>query len=61
MPVNIKIKQNRRELVNNAGIVFPHNTRPHILLVTCQKLVELGWDVLSHPSYSPDLAITGYH
>ena len=35
--------------------------RPHTSLVTCQKLVELGYGVLAHPSYSPNLAPTDYH
>jgi len=28
---------------------------------TRQKLVQLGWDVLPHPPYSPDLAPSDYH
>ena len=30
-------------------------------LATRQKLLELGWDVLPHPPYSPDLAPSDYH
>jgi len=29
--------------------------------VTRQKLRELGWEVLMHPPYSPDLAPSDYH
>ena len=29
--------------------------------MTRQKLRELGWEVLLHPPYSPDLAPSDYH
>ncbi|KOC67012.1 Histone-lysine N-methyltransferase SETMAR [Habropoda laboriosa] len=35
--------------------------KPHTSLVTRQKLLELGWDVLLHPPYSPDLAPSDFH
>ncbi|GFU18664.1 histone-lysine N-methyltransferase SETMAR [Trichonephila clavipes] len=37
------------------------NARPHTSVVTCQNLWELGWEVLMHPPYSPDLAPSNYH
>ena len=56
------IKRKRSELINKKGIVFRHdNARAHISLVTRQKLRELGWEVLMHPPYSPDLASSDYH
>lgn len=30
-------------------------------MVTRQKILELGWDVLLHPPYSPDLMPSDYH
>lgn len=43
-------------------IYFLHdNARPHIANVTRQKLQELGWIILAHPPYSPDMAPTDYH
>ena len=56
-----KIKWLQKQ-IENYGFVFDYdNTRPHTSLVTCQKLVERGWGVLPHSSYSPDLAPTDYY
>lgn len=59
--LNNAIQEKRPELANRKGVVFHHdNARPHTSLVTRQKLLELGWDVLPHPPYSPDLAPSDY-
>ncbi|GFV00161.1 histone-lysine N-methyltransferase SETMAR [Trichonephila clavipes] len=56
-----EVEEKRPELTNQKGVVFHHdNARPHTSLVTRQKLLELGWDVLPHPPYSPDLAPSDY-
>lgn len=48
--------------MNRKGVVFHHdNARPHTSLVTRRKLLELGWEVLPHLPYSPDLAPSDYH
>ena len=46
------------ELVNRKCIIIFHqdNTRPHVSLMTRQKLLQLGWEALIHPLYSPDIA-----
>ncbi|XP_017368133.1 histone-lysine N-methyltransferase SETMAR isoform X2 [Cebus imitator] len=49
-------------LVNRKGPILLHdNARPHIIQPTLQKLNELGYEVLPHPPYSPDLLPTNYH
>nr|KAF6374223.1 hypothetical protein mPipKuh1_009456 [Pipistrellus kuhlii] len=59
--LNNAVEEKRPELTNRKGVVFHHdNARPHTSLVTWQKLMELGWDVLPHPPYSPDLAPSDY-
>lgn len=56
------IEQKRPELANRKGVVFHQdNARPHVSLTTRQKLLEFGWDVLTHPAYSPDLAPSDFH
>ena len=41
-------------------MLYQDNARSHTSLVTRQKLLELDWDVLPHPPYSPDLAPSDY-
>lgn len=61
--LNDSIKQKRSELTNRKSVVLHHdNAKPHASLVTRQKLLQLGWDVLPHSSYSPDIAhLSDYH
>ncbi|GFW92805.1 putative DD34D transposase [Trichonephila clavipes] len=50
------------ELANRRSVMFHQdNARPHTSVVTRQKLWELGWEVLMHPPYSPNLAPNDYH
>ncbi|VDP00645.1 unnamed protein product [Heligmosomoides polygyrus] len=37
------------------------NMRPHVAKVVQQKFEKLGWTVLPHPPYSPDIAPSDYH
>ncbi|XP_040575887.1 histone-lysine N-methyltransferase SETMAR-like [Lepeophtheirus salmonis] len=56
------IAQKRPALASSIRIVFHQdNTRPHASIETRQKIRELGWEVLLHPPYSPDLAPSDYH
>ena len=50
------------ELVNRKCIIFHQgNARPHVSLMTRQNLLQLGWEVLIHPLYSPDIAPSDFH
>jgi [histone H3]-lysine36 N-dimethyltransferase SETMAR len=54
------IRTKRRGKLRN-GIVFQHdNARPHSANLTKLTLHKLGFEVLEHPPYSPDLAPSDY-
>ena len=56
------LDKKRPELVNRKCIIsHQDNTRLHVSLMTRQKLLQLGWEVLIHPSYSPDIAPWDFH
>ncbi|GFY16668.1 putative DD34D transposase [Trichonephila clavipes] len=49
--------QKRPELANRRDVVFHlDNARPHMCVLTRQKLWKLYWKVLMHPLYNLDLA-----
>ena len=51
------VNEKRPELVNRKGVIFhDDNVTPDTSLATRQKLLKLGWEVMLHPPYSPDLA-----
>ena len=56
------LDEKRPELVNRKRIIFHQdNERPHVSLMTRQKLLQLGWEVLIHLPYSPDTAPSDFH
>ncbi|GFW27894.1 mariner Mos1 transposase [Trichonephila clavipes] len=60
--LNDALQQKRSELINRKGVVFHQDSaRPHTSLVTRQKLLQLEWDTMPHPPYSPDLAPSDYY
>jgi len=42
-------------------IILHDNVRPHTARLTSEAIAKMGWEVLPHPSYSPDLAPSDYH
>ena len=62
MKLNKEIKEKRPELATRKGVFFYRdNARPHTSLVTHKKLLDLGWEVMPHPPYSPKLAPCDYN
>ena len=56
------LDENCRELVNRKCIIFyQDNARPHVSLMTREKLLQLGREVLIHSSYSPGIAPLCFH
>ena len=50
------------ELVNRIHIIFHQdNAKSHVSLMPRQKLLQLGWEVLIHLPYSPDIAPSDFH
>ena len=60
--LNSEIKEKWPELATRKGVIFHEdNARPHTSLFISKKLLDLGWEVIPHPPYSPDLALSDYH
>ena len=57
-----ELHEKHLELVNRKCIVsYQDNARPHVSLMTRQKLLQLGWEVLIYPLKSPDTAPSVIH
>jgi len=55
------LKEKRRGKVTK-GVLFLHENAPaHLALATQKNLAYLGFQLLEHPPYSPDLAPSDYH
>ena len=56
------LNEKHPELVNRKHIIFHQdNARPHVSLMTRQKLLQLGWEVLIHLLYPLDIAPSDFH
>ena len=60
--LKVVLNKKRPEIVKRKCTIFHQdNARPHVSLMTRQKLFQLGWEVLIHPLYSPDIASLDFH
>ena len=61
MKLDKEIKEKRPELATRKSVIFHQdNARPHTSFITRKKLLELGWEVMPHPPYSPDPVPSDY-
>ena len=56
-----KLQRLLQVLINRMGPILYDNTQLQVAQSMLQKLNELGYKVLPHPPYSPDLSPTDYH
>jgi histone-lysine N-methyltransferase SETMAR len=42
-------------------VLLQDNARPHTAALTQLKLEQLGWKILQHPPYSPDISSCDFH
>ena len=48
--------------IRHETIIFHHdNAQPHVAIPVKNYLENSGWEVLSHPPYSPEVAPSDYH
>ena len=60
--LNEVILRKRPVLAKEIGVILLHdNSRPHVTQFTQEKIKQIGWEILSHPSWSPDIAPTDCH
>ncbi|UYV65437.1 hypothetical protein LAZ67_3004385 [Cordylochernes scorpioides] len=53
--------RNKRRRKLSKGVLFLHDdARPHTSCKTVSTIIKLGFEVLEHPAYSPDLASSDY-
>src|SRR3954469_8691334 len=55
------IRSKRRGLLSKGVVLQHNNVRAHTANVTSSTSTKLGWEVLVHPPYSPDLATSDNH
>jgi len=56
----LREKRPEYEQRHDKVILLHDNARPHVAKVVTKYLETLKWDVLPHPLYSPDIALSDY-
>jgi histone-lysine N-methyltransferase SETMAR len=59
--LRVEIKNQRRGKLTHGILLLHDNARPHTSHETEAAIKELGFRVLPHPAYSPDLAPSDFH
>ena len=60
--VHKKLKDIDPAMINRRRvIILQDNAKPHTSKKTIQKFSDIGYEILSHPPYSPDISPTDYH
>ncbi|XP_064485163.1 histone-lysine N-methyltransferase SETMAR-like [Ornithodoros turicata] len=60
--VHKALKQKRPGLITKGVLpLLQDNARPHTTHLTTRTLQDLGWELLPHPPYSPDLTPSDFH
>lgn len=55
------MRRKRPGKLSKRPLLLQDNARPHTAHHTMAVLERLGWDILQHPPYSPDLAPSDFH
>ena len=55
------IRTKHRGLLSKKVLLQHDNACPHVAKATIETINKLGFEVLEHPAYSPDLAPSDYH
>jgi len=61
MLTKLKARISRVRPEKKTTFLLQHNARSHTSLKTVEHIANLGWTVLPHPPYSPDLAPSDFH
>jgi len=58
----LKLRRGLRDKRPGRRVILQHdNAWPHTARLTLKKTENMGWEILPHPPYSPDLAPSDYH